>query len=784
MAQYTERNIVSLSLIDGIRLRPAMYVDGIGEHGLYKIDSEPLQNILDERSGGYGDHCNIHYETDRGYMRFEDNARGIPIGVLEPIFTSGHTGGKFNNDSYEYHAGQNGIGLKATNALSKWLKAEVYRKSYIDDVTGEHVPAKHAIIEFEKGIKKNLIVEDLDIPKEEERSGTTIEYVSDDSILKTNKRDIPRFKDYLNISAYSNPGFVIDYYVDGKKTTFMRTGGLSKLFEDFVKDKKLKTLIDTVEIFGKDDICEFNIWAAYSTSNSGDSNIISIVNGNRTPCHGTHVSAFKTGFSSALSQYIVRSDAIPKSNKNLKVTGSIISDNIIAVVGLKHKDPMYNGQTKEALKSVDIENIIRDTTKNIFSKWLNDNPKQAEKIIDLAISYAKYEEERKKLKQNIMQTKQVKSAFSANGVDPSKFTSCRSTNPEERELFIVEGDSAGGSASKELDRQYQAMYKLTGKTLNIAKNTSKLSKVLLDLIQILGMGLPGQTNIKNLQYSKVIIMTDADDDGAHITTLLLAFFFILSTDMIKMGKVYIARPPLKAIVTPKSKIYVQTEDDYNRIMSEFIVNSFDLYSVKNNTKLSQGLFKAFIFACDGYDTIIENYMKPMSIDADLLELIVIYINDLLSGNYEEFNKNGYKVTRNGNHFNFDSGYKHMFVDIDKSFIENAYDEIFKALSKIEIYGVYMKGIRSGIEYRGTIYKLMRIMKGVLGPKVNIIRFKGLGEMDPNELGETAINPTTRMLTRVNMSDYERCKQAMDIFMAGTDKESKAKFYAGELNFDD
>lgn len=795
---YSEDNIKSLDTIAAIRLRPAMYVDGIGELGLYKIDSEVVQNCFDEFLIDEATYCKIYYDSNRGYMRVEDDGRGIPIGKLEDIYTKAHTGGKFDRDAYKISSGQNGIGAKAANALSSWCKVEVYRLGYIDE-NGNKIPPRHGVIEFENGRKVSFNSEDL--PETSTRHGTTVEYITDDTILGTHIRNVNRFKDYLNTISYIDPGIRIEYVVDGVKNVYFHDGGMIEFLKDFSKSKNLKYLIDPVTITGvsDDNLFSFDIMFTYGPNNTGDSNIISFVNGNRTPSHGTHVSAFRAGVALALTQYIQESDMTSKFPKGITASGTIISDNIIGIVGVRHSGAnlMFSGQTKEAFNGTEVTEPIKGEARNAFGKWLRNNPNQAKKLINLAIDYAKYEAERKKLKQNMLDTKQVKSAFAANGIDPEKYTTCRSNKPEERELFIVEGDSAGGNVALAQDRNFQALYRLTGKTLNVVKaSKNNLSKVILELIQALGMGLPGvgRINYDNLQYNKIIILTDADDDGAHITTLLLGFLHTFYPRVIEDGHVYIANPPIKKMtLTNGSSFYIRTDSDYDILMREFIVNSFEFYNEVNNKKLSEGLFRAFIDSCNGYDNLIDNHSKALALNPDLLERICVYMETLSQCTNDinnQFNKKFYKLTgymvrRAGNSdmFTFDKGTYHTFMKLDRTFIENHFDIIVDKLNEIRIYGIYLKGIRSGKEYHGTIYELMSIMNSILGPKIRIERFKGLGEMDLLDLSETAVNPLTRTLTQVSMEDCKKADRAMQIFMTDADIKFKRLFYAGKVKFD-
>lgn len=783
---YDGSEIKHLDDVSHIRLRPSMYIGSKYAYGIYKLDREPVQNVLDEAMVGYGTKCIFDINTKTGLVICEDWGRGIPIDKIKSILTETHNGGKFDNKIYKFHAGANATGACVLSACSKWLKCEVYREPYIDR-DGKKVPAKHGWVITEKGRFKDEFYEDLHngIPADK-HVGTTFSYIIDDELLESNEHSINKLMDYFDTVSYETPGFEFDFIVDGKLTKIRHDGGQTEHLKNFTSKRKIKCIIPYVEVTGSNNRFDFNVLFTYSTSNSGDSNIISYVNGNTTPLHGYHVSAMKAGLGMALTQYINETDSIPKGMKNINVSGALISDNIVAVIGVHHVDPLFDGQTKDSFKSQDVNEPIKQACRSVFIKWLYDNPKEAKKLVDMAIDYAKYEAEKKKLKENLIKTKTVKSAFAANGIDPTKYIQCTSDNPEEKELFIVEGESAGGSASKVMKSRYQALYKLTGKTLNVARvNLNTLnSKVLLDIIQILGMGMPNNPNYKNLQFNNIIIMTDADDDGAHIASLLLTFFYLGYRKIIEDGHVYIAQPPIKAIKLKNGNvIYLHTEADYQRIMTECIVETFELHSESNKKKFSEGVLRSFIKACEGYDIIIDNFSNALNIEPDLLELIVVYINDLINGKWKLFNKKGYEIHKNRNMFIFDKGIKHMNLIIDDEFIEHTYNIIFDKLRDIQYYGFYLKGIRSGKEYHGTIYQLMKIMNSVLGNGITIKRYKGLGEQDPEELWETALNPATRTLTKVTLQDAEKAKRAVDVFMGTEDSDFKRKFFAGEVNFD-
>lgn len=794
---YLGDAIKHLNDIDHIRLRVSMYLGTIGPIGLYKLDREPIQNAVDEAMEGFGDRCKVTLRSSENLMIVEDWGRGIPLNKLKAVFTESHTGGKFDNDTYRFHAGANGVGNTVLAALTTWLHVEVYREGYTYD--GKTYPASHGFITLEKGIVTDEFYEDLPngIPKGKHR-GTTVSYHSDDSVLKTVEHDVPRLKDYFNNLSYSVNGlrFIFDH--DGIIDEYYHTGGVQEQIKDMIAHKKLKPVMPLIELYNDEKHFDYNIIFTYGPLNTGDSNIVSYVNGNTTPLHGYHVSSMRAGASLAITDYIKEhSDLIPKALEKVNVSGALISDNIIGVVGVRHEDPLFDGQTKDSFKSIDVQEPIKQAVRQIFGKWLRDNPQQAKKLVSMCVDYAKYEEERKKLKKNLIETKLNKSAFGANSIDPTKYTRCRSNNPEEKEIFIVEGDSAGGQVALAQDRQFQALYRLTGKIQNMVKSgkSVNISKVILELSQALGMGLPmsGKINYDNLQYHKIIILTDADDDGAHIATLLLAFLYTYYPKVIVDGRVFIANPPIKKFIMGNKKyFYVHTESDYDRLMREFIVNTFELRSEITHELLSKDLFREFLIHCVDYDVLLDNHARALSMKPELLEHIIVNIHELSqsTNDYENlhnkkfFKRTGYKVRKidDAGWFIFDKGTVHSNIKLDSAFIEHHFDVICEKLNEIMIYGVYLKGIKSGKEYHGTIYQLLKIMYSILGSKVDVYRFKGLGEMSLDDLSETVINPLTRRLTQVTMEDAVKAERSMRIFMSDQEIKFKRLFYSGDVEF--
>ena len=794
---YGSDSIVSLEDIEHIQLRPSMYIGEIYEPGLYKLDSEPILNSVDEYLNGFGTQILITLDTHKNIMVIRDFGRGIPVEKLVEVFTKTNTGGKFNNNSYSRRIGANGVGLKALTALSDFLEVEVYQEA----VPEAKIPAKYGKAEFVDGKLASYDWKELPngIPSDKHR-GTKISYISSEKYLKTRTHDIPKLCDYMDTMAYQNSGLEFVFTIDGKTKRFLHTGGIQEHFANFTKKRKLKIMFEPILVSGEEEMFDYEIVFSYSPNNSaGDRNIVSHCNGNSTPEHGYHVSAMRAGAALALTQYINTAGNIPKSAEKMKLSGTLIGNNLVAIVGIGHENPLFDGQTKDSLKSQDVTEPIKQGVRAQMTKWLNDNPQKAKKLVDLVITFAKYNEEIKKLRSNIVDAKATRSVFEAGSIDPEKYTTCRSNDPEEKELFIVEGKSAGGGVAMATDRNFQAIYRLTGKILNVyGKNKAIIdNQVLKDIVQILGMGWPdptkaNQTNYKNLKFNKIIILTDADDDGFHIRILLLTFFYCFYPDIILNGHVYVANPPIKRLTMNNGQyFYISTDKHYDEYMKELILHSFTLHSKKNDVQLSKKLFGVFIDAVSGYQVLIDNHAAATALKPDLLEHIVMNIDTVLKStddpsnsiNKEFYKRSGYMITRhkNNNIITFDRGIYHASLKYDKTFVDEHFTPILEKLNDIHIYGVYLKGIRSGHDYRGTIYDLCKTMNGILGPKIKVTRFKGLGEMERKDLKETVINPETREWTMITMEDADRAEKALEVFMGSDNNKLKQLFYAGEID---
>lgn len=781
---YNEDNIRTLKPMEGIRMRPAMYIDEIGKHGCYKLDMELIQNAIDEYNAGRCSEITVSYNSSTGEFSVADNGCGIPIGKIVEACTNVHSGGKFDNEAYKFHSGQNGVGLTVVNALSSLMIVDVYRDEMIDS-RGTKVPAKHAVIKFSKGDLIDEIIEEQ--PEGSHRHGSKITFVADIDIMKETSRDKNKYVDIFEMFMYVNKGLSIEFIFDGERTVFYSDKGIEGYIESFVKKKKVKQLIDPLFISSHNDRMKFDLTFTYGFDNSGDSNVISFVNGNRTPENGSHVTGLKSGLGLALTNYIQQNpNLVPKSLKDFKISGPMISDNIVSIVILYHVDPMFNGQTKQRLNMQEVEQYVKSVSYEYFSGWLRKNPQPASKLVNLIVDYAKYEIERRKLKKEIIAPTTSKSMFSSNGINPEKFHDCRSNNPDECEVFITEGESAGGTVASARDDRYQAYYNLKGKIPNIVRNKG-FSDELKDLSMIIGIGSGDKRNMNKLRFKKFIILTDADDDGGHIATLLIGFFHTYCPELIEQGMVYQAKPPIKQLISKNHSIYIQNDAEYEFYIEESAIRLFRLKSIVNNHVMSERFFRNYIRNLHGYCDLVDNIVNSLSLAPETLELICLNYNDIVHGRFNAFVNQGYtcKVSPyNDNVVEFDRGLIHESVTFNKQFYNNVYIPMMKKLSTNTFLsggqsGLYLESISSGNKYYGPTYRIAKVLENIIGSNMTVKRFKGLGEMDADQLKETTIDPKTRKIVRVTMNDAEKAASAIKIFLGNEDSVVRKAAFMGE-----
>ena len=542
---YSAEQISILEGLEAVRKRPGMYIGSTGIRGLNHLIYEIVDNAVDEHLEGFCSEINVTLESD-GSVTVEDNGRGVPIEIhptakipaVEVVFTMLHAGGKFENSGYKISGGLHGVGAAVVNALSKWLVVTVKR----DGIVYQQ--------KFERGVTKTPLTQIGKCLKKE--TGTTVSFLPDDEIFEKTIFKEDAVKSRLHETAYLNPELTIIFSDkrSGKDETitFREPKGIESYVADINKNKEAVSSI----IHFKDTYEGIEVEVAFQYVNVFEENIFGFCNNIYTQEGGTHITGFKQKFTTIINQYARELGILKEKDTNF--TGLDVRNGLTAVVAIKHPAPRFEGQTKTKLDNPDagvaVSNIVGDEVTLYFDK----HQEELKSVIDCAVASAKIRKAEEKAKNNVL--KKTKYSFDSNG----KLANCESKNPEECEVFIVEGDSAGGSAKTARNRATQAILPIRGKILNVEK--ASIDKVLANaeiqsMILTFGCGFSegygNDFDISKLRYNKIILMTDADVDGAHIDTLLLTFFYRFMPELITNGHIYIATPPLYKVIQKNGK---------------------------------------------------------------------------------------------------------------------------------------------------------------------------------------------------------------------------------------
>jgi DNA gyrase subunit B len=555
-SEYTAESITVLKGLEAVRKRPAMYIGDIGQRGLHHLVYEVVDNSIDEALAGYCKNINVTVNKD-GSVTVEDDGRGIPTDMhpvekksaLEVVMTMLHAGGKFDKSSYKVSGGLHGVGVSVVNALSEVMETKVYREGKI----------------YYQKYKRGEPVEAVKVIGKDSRTGTTQTFVPDREIFKNRNYKFETIAERMRELAFLNPEIRIKLVDkrDGNEEEFHHEGGIT----EFVRyiDGTRKTLTkEPIFISGEREGVSVEIALEYCDDYR--ENLFSYVNDINTIEGGTHVSGFRSALTRTLKSYADKNNLV-KSDK-INLTGDDFREGLTVVISTKVPEPQFEGQTKTKLGNGEVESIVQTIVNDKLSEYLEGNPGTARKIIERAINSAEAREAARKARDIVRR----KNALESSNL-PGKLADCSINDPEHCEIFIVEGDSAGGSAKQGRDRQFQAILPLKGKILNVEK--ARMSKILENdeiraIVQAIGAGIGDgdEFDATKARYGKVILMADADVDGSHIRTLLLTFFFRYMKDLVELGKVYIAQPPLFKVKKGKVEQYAYSEDERDDLIKE------------------------------------------------------------------------------------------------------------------------------------------------------------------------------------------------------------------------
>ena len=773
MGEYGAESIKILGGLDAVRKVPSMYIGNTNIDGLHHLIYELVDNSVDEALEGYCNRIAIIIHRDNS-VTVEDNGRGIPVAMhaeenmsaLEVVLTKLHAGGKFDKDSYRYSAGLHGVGLSVVNALSEYLEIEVKRNGSV------------YFQRYEQGNRMN----DLSVIGDTESTGTKVKFKADGTIFETVEYSYDTLAHRMREISFLNNGvhIILNDERRGRKQDFKHEGGI-RSFVKYLNASKTVLFDEPIYVTNSKETLDL-LEVAIQYNDGYNENIYSFVNNVNTKEGGTHVAGFRSALTRCVNGFI-QNNMQGKIKENL--SGDDIKEGLVTVINIKVQNPQFEGQTKTKLGNSEIKGIVESLLNEKISEYLELNPQIARTIVGKAIEARRAREAAKKAKDLVKSKSLIES-----GVLPGKLADCQETDPTQCELFIVEGDSAGGSAKQGRDRKTQAILPLRGKILNVEK--SRQEKVLTnqEIRSIyLAVGI-GPESKGRLRYHKVVIMTDADVDGSHIRTLLLTFFYRQMPDLLAEGHLFIAQPPLYKIKAGGKESYAKDEDEFERAITVRGIEKTRC-AVNGDTQEGQQLTERVekIKTVEGFlrNSLMDGIDREVSLG--LMRFDITKREDFqdeakLRKLLDHLTSTGYTCTmvRDREHNLF-------FLQVEP---KNGKGRTIQVEYEMCTVGDYIDAYKAYVTVRTFYEEGVRVTDGnkpplVINPDeflryvldkgkegINIQRYKGLGEMNADQLWETTMNPEKRKLVKVTIEDAVAADQVFTVLM-GNNIENRRAF---------
>ena len=765
--EYGADNIKVLEGLSAVRKRPAMYIGSTSASGLHHLVYEIVDNSIDEALAGYCNEVSVTINTD-GSITVVDNGRGIPTDIMvnegksaaEVVLTVLHAGGKFDNDSYKVSGGLHGVGVSVVNALSRWLELEIRRDGKV----------------FRQSYRRGDPQAPLAMVGETKKRGTKITFMPDEEIFETTEFSFDILSQRIREMAFLNAGVRIkisDERVDGKSHEFHYEGGINSFVEYLNRNK---AVINPKPMYFKGEKGGVEMEVSMQYNDSYDEKVFAFANNINTHEGGTHLAGFKAALTRTMNSYAAANNLL--KNEKVTVSGDDLREGLTCVISVKIPQPQFEGQTKTKLGNSEVKGYVESLLNERLAVYLEENPKIAKDILNKSIEAARAREAARKARDLTRR----KGALDMGGL-PGKLADCQEKDPALCELYLVEGDSAGGSAKQGRDRKNMAILPLKGKILNVEKaRFDKMisSQEIRTLITALGTGIgKDDFNIAKLRYHRIIVMTDADVDGQHILTLLLTFFYRNMRELIERGHLYIAQPPLYKVKRGKREQYLRDEHAMQEFLLEEGSEDLTLRLEKGdrtyNGKQIIPVIKQFIENRAIFNKVVKKGISP--------ELLSIVIRSNVPSGLEEMSAilpylEGMKVLAEGSEYEVEEFRVSFRIGNIRSIIDQ---QTLTVLSTRE-YELLVDNHRRIVETMADSRAFVEQDGGkVLFETTNhqdllnfflenakkglaIQRYKGLGEMNPEQLWETTMNPENRVLLQVKIEDVVESDEIFTILM--------------------